>query len=207
MRQAVRRSGSGMRSIAASSSFGSRWRTDGPTKKLQPIMLNDGPSHWSMNFIHQRIRQRSRGSSGISDGPSNAASTYSMIAVDSVSTRSPCSIAGIVPCGLIGEIFGLVLIEVQHVDIVAVELHALFGEGEHRLAAIGIGLPVEQGDLVAHLVVSPLPISPSFVAAACFSGCVKLGCNTYKFAARVNAVAAGWNVPEYAPAGEAEQRG
>ena len=37
----------------------------------------------------------------MSAGPANTSSTYSMIAVDSVSTRFPCFIAGIVPCGLI----------------------------------------------------------------------------------------------------------
>jgi hypothetical protein len=58
-----------MRSIAASSSAGSRWRTIGPTNTLQPIIEKLGPSHWSMNFIHQRMRQRSRGSAGIRAGP------------------------------------------------------------------------------------------------------------------------------------------
>src|SRR6266513_1826033 len=77
--------------------------TAGPTNTFQPIIEKLGPSHWSMSFIHQRTRQRSRGSSGMRRGPGNSSLTYSMIAVDSVSTRSPCSIAGIVPCGLMAR--------------------------------------------------------------------------------------------------------
>ena len=46
-------------------------------------MLTAGPKYSSMNFIHQRMRQRATGSAGRSDGPSKAASTYSMMAVDS----------------------------------------------------------------------------------------------------------------------------
>ena len=79
----------GVCAIIASRSRSDLWASDGPTKVHQPIIEKLGPSHWSMNFIHQRTRQRSRGSDGISAGPSKAASTYSMIAVDSVSTLSP----------------------------------------------------------------------------------------------------------------------
>ena len=106
LRHATRRSGSGMRASIASRSSSDLWASEGPTKVHQPIIEKLGPSHWSMNFIHQRMRQRSRASCGISAGPSNASFTYSMIAVLSVSTLSPWIIAGIVPCGLTARYSG-----------------------------------------------------------------------------------------------------
>ncbi len=66
-------------------------------------MLSDGAKYASKYRIHQRIRQRSSGLFGRSGGPSNSASMYSIIGVDSVSTRSSCTSAGMVPSGLISK--------------------------------------------------------------------------------------------------------
>src|SRR3569832_1783391 len=40
------------------------------------------------------------------------------------------------------QIFGRVLIEVQKIEIMALERHALLHECEHRLAGVGVRLPV-----------------------------------------------------------------
>ncbi len=109
---------------------------------LQPIIESEGPKYASKNRIHQRMRQRSTAERGFKGGPSKASSTYSIIGVDSVRTRSPCTIAGIVPSGLIARYAGLVLVELQQVQIVAFVVHALLGQGQHRLAGVRVRFPV-----------------------------------------------------------------
>src|SRR5579871_6685925 len=48
------------------------------------------------------------------------------------------------PVGIDLEVRGLVLIELQKVEIVAFVGHALLGQGEHRLARVRIRFPVIQ---------------------------------------------------------------
>jgi len=59
-------------------------------------------------------------------GPGNSSSTYSMIAVDSVSTRSPMQHRRDRPLRIDGEVIGLMLIEIEEVEVVAVERHPFF---------------------------------------------------------------------------------
>src|SRR6266404_3498502 len=50
------------------------------------------------------------------------------------------------PLRIDGEVIGLMLIEIEEVEVVAVERHPFFHQREHGLAGIGVGFPVIQGD-------------------------------------------------------------
>jgi hypothetical protein len=62
------------------------------------------------------------------------------------------------------EVAGLVLVELEHVDVMAVERHALFHQRQHRLARIGVGFPVVERD-PAHAVPPAEEAAPRRLAA------------------------------------------
>ncbi len=72
-----------------------------PPAVVPACIAREGFRYSSTNRIHQRIFHWPYGSSGVSFGPSNTSSMYSMAGVDSNILKPSWITVGMVPCGLI----------------------------------------------------------------------------------------------------------
>ena len=137
-----------MRSIAALSSSGSFGAPAGPTNTLQPIMEKLGaeplvhelhpPAH--APAVARIVGHQLRAGKGLVD-VFHDRRRFGEHALTMAHRRNRS-------LRIDRQIVRLVLVEVQQVEVVAVERHALFHQRQHRLAGIGVGFPVIQGDVV-----------------------------------------------------------
>jgi hypothetical protein len=75
-----------------------RMRSRNMAEKLISVMPSNSPS--STSLLQMRMRLRSQGSAGTSDGSGKASSRYSQMSVDSITGLPSCTRVGTTPLGL-----------------------------------------------------------------------------------------------------------